>query len=158
MIDHGPLDGGMLRIADGASAGMRQTDVMAMHASGLDLIATLAIRRGNTPAAERLRLEAVRELLAAASEVNRSLAVFLRHALVHCQGTPGCSDLEADRRVVAAALRQFSARCARSSMEERVQSEGRPLTGSERTTPPGSESERPARMPHRAAQPNVDVR
>lgn len=96
----------------------------SIHAGDLDFLASLAMRRGVTPAAERRRLDAVRSLLAAASEVNRSLAIFLKHALVHCQGSPGCSDLSADTRAVAEALGHLSAGFDRTSAEPGLQCEG----------------------------------
>ena len=50
----------------------------------------------------------MRSLVMLASELTRALHTYSRHALVHCQGTAGTSDLEADTDALVRALHQFS--------------------------------------------------
>ena len=65
------------------------------------------LRIPSTPAESR-RIVRVRALLIAAGQLNRALAAFTHDALVHCHGTPGTSDLDADTRALTEALGTFS--------------------------------------------------
>jgi hypothetical protein len=49
----------------------------------------------------------MRTLLAVTAELNRTLTTYARHALVHCHGTAGTSDLSADTAALNRALNAF---------------------------------------------------
>jgi hypothetical protein len=74
----------------------------------LRTVAELITMRYPLRGPETRRVARLRSLLGAASEVNRSLSIFLEHALVHCHGTAGTSDLTADTVALDQALRAFS--------------------------------------------------
>ncbi|HKG94551.1 MAG TPA: hypothetical protein VKA84_21740 [Gemmatimonadaceae bacterium] len=57
--------------------------------------------------AESHRIERMRELLDAASELNRALTQHTQHAVVHCRGSHGTGDLVADAGVLFDALATF---------------------------------------------------
>jgi hypothetical protein len=78
----------------------------------LRTVAELVTMRFPLRAPETRRVARLRSLLAATAEVNRSLSTFLEHALVHCHGTAGTSDLSADTVALDQALRSFSAEIA----------------------------------------------
>ena len=74
----------------------------------LKCVAEVAKMRIPSASAEGRRITRVRALLVAAGQLNRALTAFTHDALVHCHGTPGTSDLDADTRVLAEALGSFS--------------------------------------------------
>jgi hypothetical protein len=74
----------------------------------LRCVAEVAKLRIPSASAEGRRIARVRALLIAAGQLNRALTAFTHDALVHCHGTPGTSDLDADTRVLADALGIFS--------------------------------------------------
>jgi hypothetical protein len=79
-----------------------------LRAVDMELLTQLSMLRSPEPSAERRRVESARTLLDSASELNRALSLLIKHALVHCQGTPGCADLEADNRALAAAIAEYT--------------------------------------------------
>jgi hypothetical protein len=132
MIDHASNAEVTRHIAADGPGRPNESDASAIHASDLALLAALAMRRGATPAAEGRRLERVRSLMAAASDVNRALSRFLKDALVHSQGTPGCSDLAEDTRAVASALESLSACCRHVAAENETRCDVQAVVGGQR--------------------------
>lgn len=59
-------------------------------------------------APESHRIERMRELLSAASELSRALAAHSQHSLVDCQGSHGMWDLAADAEALFDALAVYS--------------------------------------------------
>jgi hypothetical protein len=49
----------------------------------------------------------MRALVRVTSELTRTLSMYSRHALVHCQGTAGATDLSDDTRRLTTALEAF---------------------------------------------------
>jgi hypothetical protein len=90
---------------------MRQSSELAVSVSPTDLSTVSQLIRMRLPssAAEARRVTRMRRLVLLASELTRTLHTYSRHALVHCQGTAGTSDLEADTEALARALGEFSA-------------------------------------------------
>ena len=84
-------------------------NALAVKTDDLKTVAELVTMRFPLRAPETRRVARLRSLLAATAEVNRSLSTFLEHALVHCHGTAGTSDLSADTAALDHALRTFSA-------------------------------------------------
>jgi hypothetical protein len=87
-------------------------NALAVRAEDLKTVAELITMRFPLRAPETRRVARLRSLLAATAEVNRSLSTFLEHALVHCHGTAGTSDLSADTVALDQALRNFSSEVA----------------------------------------------
>ena len=87
-------------------------NALVVKTEDLKTVAELVTMRFPLRAPETRRVVRLRSLLAATSEVNRSLATFLEHALVHCHGSAGTSDLSADTAALDQALRNFSAEIA----------------------------------------------
>lgn len=58
---------------------------------------------------EGRRAERMRALVRVTSELTRTLSTYSRHALVHCQGTAGTTDLSDDTRRLTTALEAFCA-------------------------------------------------
>jgi hypothetical protein len=85
---------------------------LVVRTEDLKTVAELVTMRFPLRAPETRRVVRLRSLLAATAEVNRSLSTFLEHALVHCHGTAGTSDLSADTAALDQALRSFSAEIA----------------------------------------------
>jgi hypothetical protein len=83
-----------------------------VNTEDLKTVAELVTMRFPLRGPETRRVARLRGLLAATAEVNRSLSTFLEHALVHCHGTAGTSDLSADTVALDHALRTFSAEIA----------------------------------------------
>jgi hypothetical protein len=79
-----------------------------INTTGLHVAARLAMSRADTLATERRRVQAVRAFLESAAGLNQALSVFVRHALVHSQGSPGTSDLAADTNALVGALADFA--------------------------------------------------
>jgi hypothetical protein len=65
--------------------------------------AALTARFPSQPTEER-RIAHMHEMLAAAACLGRALTAYTRHGLVHCRGTRGCTDLEADTLALFEAL------------------------------------------------------
>ena len=87
-------------------------NALAVKTDDLKTVAELITMRFPLRAPETRRVARLRTLLAATAEVNRSISTFLEHALVHCHGTAGSSDLSADTAALDQALRNFSAEIA----------------------------------------------
>jgi hypothetical protein len=87
-------------------------NALIVKSEDLKTVAELVTMRFPLRAPETRRVVRLRSLLAATAEVNRSLSTFLEHALVHCHGTAGTSDLTADTVALDQALRSFSAEIA----------------------------------------------
>jgi hypothetical protein len=85
---------------------------LVVNSEDLKTVAELVTMRFPLRAPETRRVARLRSLLTATAEVNRSLSTFLEHALVHCHGTAGTSDLSADAAALDHALRTFSAEIA----------------------------------------------
>ena len=87
-------------------------NALVVKTEDLKTVAELVTMRFPLRAPEMRRVARLRGLLAATAEVNRSLSTFLEHALVHCHGTAGSSDLSADTTALDQALRNFSVEVA----------------------------------------------
>jgi hypothetical protein len=81
---------------------------LVVDTEDLKTVAELITMRFPLRGPETRRVARLRSLLAATAEVNRSLSTFLEHALVHCHGSAGTSDLSADTIALDQALRTFS--------------------------------------------------
>jgi hypothetical protein len=75
----------------------------------LDTVAELITMRFPLRAPEARRLARMRGLMTVTSDLNRTLSTYAQHALVHCHGTAGTSDLSADTAALTQALRSFCA-------------------------------------------------
>lgn len=82
-------------------------DALLINSADLNTVAGLISMRFSPRDQERERVARLRTLLAATSELNRSLAAYAQHALVHCHGTAGTSDLAADTAALDLALQIF---------------------------------------------------
>lgn len=58
--------------------------------------------------AESARTVRMRHLVRVTSVLTRTLSTYSQHALVHCQGTAGASDLSSDTEKLGAALEAFA--------------------------------------------------
>ena len=89
---------------------MRQSSELAVSVTSTDLSTVSQLIRMRLPssAAEARRVTRMRRLVLLAAELTRTLHTYSRHALVHCQGTAGTSDLEADTEALVRALSEFS--------------------------------------------------
>ncbi|MEO5816088.1 MAG: hypothetical protein ABIT20_12500 [Gemmatimonadaceae bacterium] len=65
--------------------------------------ARLPLREGETR-----RLARMRQLLASAGELNRTLATHTHHSLVNCQGSHGVGDIAVDTNALFEALAEFA--------------------------------------------------
>lgn len=81
---------------------------VSVSPSDLTTVTQLIRMRLPTTAAEAQRLAHMRRLVRLASELTCTVRTYSRHALVHCQGTAGISDLEADTDALVQALHAFS--------------------------------------------------
>ncbi|MEO7457333.1 MAG: hypothetical protein ABIY52_13805 [Gemmatimonadaceae bacterium] len=90
---------------------------MSVTARDLTTISHLLKMRFASTTAEARRTARMRSLVSIAAELTIALRTYSRHALVHCQGTAGTSDLEADTESVIHALRAFSTEIARAANE-----------------------------------------
>ena len=84
-------------------------DTIRISPAHLSTIAELVTMRFPLRAPEAKRVTRVRGVIAAAGELNRALATYAQHALVHCHGSAGTSDLLADTERLDKALRAFGA-------------------------------------------------
>ena len=89
---------------------MRHSSELAVSVTSTDLSTVSQLIRMRLPssAAEARRVTRMRRLVLLAAELTRTLHTSSRHALVHCQGTAGTSDLEADTDALVRALQDFS--------------------------------------------------
>jgi hypothetical protein len=87
-------------------------NALVVTTEDLKTVAELVTMRFPLRVPESRRVARLRTLLAATSEFSRSLSTFLEHALVHCHGTAGTSDLSADTAALDQALRNFSTEIA----------------------------------------------
>ncbi len=85
------------------------TRPLAIEEDDLLVVAQAITMRCSLQTAEAMRAARLRALALVAAHLGRTLSTYARHALVNCQGTPGASDVEADTRLLAAALRAFCA-------------------------------------------------
>lgn len=74
----------------------------------LETVSKAVMLRLEQPEQEERRVHRMRELLRAASELNRALALHTQHALVDCCGTHGTGDLATDAAVLHRALVRYA--------------------------------------------------
>lgn len=86
-----------------------QRNALVVTSEDLSTIAELITMRFPLRGPETKRVARLRTLLAATAELNRTLSTYSQHALVHCHGTAGTSDLSADTVALDNALRTFCA-------------------------------------------------
>lgn len=88
---------------------MKRVEDATLGVASADLeAATAAIQLRLVPRArEARRVEQTMELLNASAALNRSLAIYTQHALVHSQGSFGTADLAADMARLHLALAEF---------------------------------------------------
>jgi hypothetical protein len=87
----------------------RSTDLaVSVSATDLSTVSQLIRMRLASSTAEAERIGRMRHLALLASELTSTLRTYSRHALVHCQGTAGTTDLEADTEALVRDLREFS--------------------------------------------------
>lgn len=70
----------------------------------LEIVTTALTARLPTQDSEEHRIAHMHEMLATASSLGRALTAYTRHGLVHCRGTRGCTDLDADAAALFEAL------------------------------------------------------
>lgn len=90
---------------------------LLISSTHLKTVAELITMRFPLRVAESKRVSRLRALLNSAAELNRTLAVYSQHALVHCHGTAGTSDLTADTSALDRALRNFGAEIEAVALE-----------------------------------------
>lgn len=107
--------------------------VVSISPDDLKCVAELAKLRIPSRAEEGQRVSRVQTLLIAAAQLNRALADYTHHALVHCHGTPGTSDLSEDTRALSEALTLFSIEVRHVTAEYRsvIETSGEPGRGSD---------------------------
>lgn len=76
-------------------------------AADLEVVSKAVMLRFDSREAEEARVNRMRELLWAASELTRALSVHTQHALVDCCGSHGISDLAMDTRSLHRALGRY---------------------------------------------------
>ena len=80
-----------------------RTDASLLQRELEIVTAALTARFPSQPSEER-RIAHMHEMLATASGLGRALTAFTQHGLVHCRGTRGCTDLDADAAALFEAL------------------------------------------------------
>ncbi len=90
------------RASEDAQASTLSLTVGDLH--DVERVITLRLSSGRQ---EGQRAARMRALVRVSSELTRTLSTYSRHALVHCQGTAGASDLSVDTRRLVAALEAF---------------------------------------------------
>lgn len=80
---------------------------VSVAAADLSTVSQLFWMRPSSPTAEPARIERMRHLALLAAELIGTLRTYSRHAPVHCQGTAGTRDLEADTEALVRDLRDF---------------------------------------------------
>ena len=83
---------------------------VSLSREDFESVANAVMDRFSLRAAEGRRLAMVRELLATAAELNRTLATHTHRSLVHCQGSHGVGDIAADTVALFEALDAFATR------------------------------------------------
>lgn len=84
-------------------------NALVVTSDDLNTVAELITMRFPLRGPETKRVSRLRSLLAATAELHRTLSTYSQHALVHCHGTAGTSDLSADTAALDQALRTFCA-------------------------------------------------
>ena len=97
----------------------RNPSMVSIRTSELYDAAQLTVSRSDNTPAERRRIASVRAWLASAADLNQTLSDFVRHSLVHSQGSPGTSDLFADTAAFAEALATFAEQLDRVAVDAR---------------------------------------
>jgi hypothetical protein len=95
-------------ITDTTSAEVRMSDspradVSLIHRE-LEIVTAALTARFPTKVIEDRRIAHMHEMLATASGLGRALTAYTQHGLVHCRGTRGCTDLDADAIALFEAL------------------------------------------------------
>ncbi len=103
----------------------------SVRSADLGTVARLITMRFPSSSAEATRVARMRRLVSVAAELAHKLTTYSRHALVHCQGTPGNSDLCADTTALDRSLREFSSEIRRVAEAYAHVAEPRGGTGSD---------------------------
>ena len=82
---------------------------VAVTREDLDIVTAALMARFPTGAVEERRIAHMHQVLASCADLGRMLTAYTQHGLVHCQGTRGCMDLEADTAALHAALDSWCA-------------------------------------------------
>jgi hypothetical protein len=77
---------------------------VSLHQRELEIVTSALTARFPTKATEDCRVAHMHGMLATASGLGRALAAYTQHGLVHCRGTRGCTDLDADAVALFEAL------------------------------------------------------
>ncbi len=119
----------------------------------LETVAELITMRFPLRFREARRLARMRGLMTVTADLNRTLSIYAQHALVHCQGTAGTSDLSADTVALNRTLRAFCAEiCAIAAEYDSINRPNIPFTASEEGFNPG---ERRDFMPWQMPSPSA---
>lgn len=119
----------------------------------LETIAELITMRFPLRLQEARRLARMRGLMTVTADLNRTLSIYAQHALVHCQGTAGTSDLSADTVALNRTLRAFCAEiCTIAAEYDSINRPSIPFTVSEEDFGPG---ERRDFMPWQTPSPGA---
>jgi len=97
----------------------RNPSTVSIRTSELYDAAQLTVSRGDNTPAESRRIASVQAWIASTADLNQTLSDFLRHSVVHSQGSPGTSDLFADTAALAEALATFAEQLDRISVHAR---------------------------------------
>lgn len=117
----------------------------------LETVADLITMRFPLRLREARRLARMRSLMTVTADLNRTLSIYAKHALVHCQGSAGTSDLSADTVALNRTLRAFCAEIRTIAAEyDSINRPSIPFTASEENIEPG---ERRDFMPWHAPSP-----
>ena len=82
---------------------------VAVTREDLDIVTAALMARFPAGPVEQRRIAHMHQLLASCADLGRMLTAYTQHGLVHCQGTRGCMDLEADTAALHTALEAWSA-------------------------------------------------
>jgi hypothetical protein len=82
-------------------------EIPRITAPDLYAAAELIVTRCSSASREAERIARLRTMLRATAGLNRTLNRYAQHALVHCQGSAGTSDLSADTVDLIQALQRF---------------------------------------------------
>lgn len=115
------------------------TSRFIVDAADLQAVERMIIMRFAASGEEAQRAARMRALVQVTLELTRALSTYSRHALVHCQGTAGASDLAADTERLAATLDAFCSEIRTVSAEYAAHAGGRAAE-----LPPSRTSERPS--------------
>jgi hypothetical protein len=92
----------------GRAAQMTDAPSVTITRDDLEIVAEAMMLRFHLRGSESRRVARMREQLATASELCRALNTHTHHALVHCQGSHGTGDLQADTAALYDALASFA--------------------------------------------------